>query len=157
MHKKMFIPWLKVKSQNIKRSKIQRRKRLFHLSLICSFQLIDLRTKEIGESSKTILEKKTNKHVNNRLSTTNNTKQRPTTTSESHSSPSGVPSNPAVDRPLRFNSFQSLLFFILSFQRTSCSSLSRKDLQKTRTYSSIKTWFVLWNNEWRFVERELFE
>lgn len=133
------------------------KKTFVSFSLIYSFQLIDLRTKEIGESSKTILEKKTNKHVNNRLSTTNNTKQRPTTTSESHSSPSGVPSNPAVDRPLRFNSFQSLLFFILSFQRTSCSSLSRKDLQKTRTYSSIKTWFVLWNNEWRFVERELFE
>ena len=73
-------------------------------------------TKEIGESSKTILEKKTNKHGQNRLTTTTaaatttantstNVKPRATITTtnqDSHLSPTGVHSNTAAERPLRF-------------------------------------------------------
>ena len=61
------------------------------------------RTKEIGESSKTILQKKTNKSSNNRLSTPlNPPKQRTTINQDSHLSPTAANQSAVAERPLRF-------------------------------------------------------
>jgi len=62
------------------------------------------RTKEIGESSKTILQKKTNKSSNSRSSTTlNNTKQqRNKINQDYHLSPTTNNQLLASERPLRF-------------------------------------------------------
>jgi hypothetical protein len=74
------------------------------------------RTKEIGESSKTILQKKTNKSSNNRLSTTlNNSKQRPTINQDSHLSPTTNNQTLASERPLRFHLNSEFIYFYSRF------------------------------------------
>jgi len=74
------------------------------------------RTKEIGESSKTILQKKTNKSSNQRssITTLNKTKQqRISTNQEDHLSPTTINQLSPADRPLRFTTIVFLFFSIL--------------------------------------------
>jgi negative regulator of replication initiation len=68
------------------------------------FYFVFKRTKEIGESSKTILQKKTNKSSNSRSSTTlNNSKQQRTTINQDyHLSPTTNNQLLPSERPLRF-------------------------------------------------------
>jgi hypothetical protein len=76
------------------------------------------RTKEIGESSKTILQKKTNKSSNSRSSTTlNNPKQQRTTTNQDyHLSPNTNNQSLVSERPLRFYLLLDFIeIFILFF------------------------------------------
>jgi negative regulator of replication initiation len=81
---------------------------------ICLISIIILnRTKEIGESSKTILQKKTNKSSNQRSSITTLNKKRISINQEDHLSPTRINQSSPADRPLRF----TIIFFLFfSFQ-----------------------------------------